>query len=494
MKLSRLFSTALIGTVVLAVGLMAGMSLRAYSTGSRQEAVTAVPKLAIDEMAVAMRLSGAVRFRTISLDERPDASADAFLGLHDYLAARFPGVHRSLKLEKVGQYSLLYTWPGSDPSLKPIMLMAHQDVVPIAPGTEKDWQHDPFGGEIADGFVWGRGAWDDKSNLLAVLEALENLIAKGARPKRTILVASGHDEEVGGERGAHAIADLLKSRGTQLEFVIDEGSLIAEGINRRVAKPMAAIGIAEKGALTLSLAVEMAPGHSSMPPKVTSIGTLAAAIDRLENNQMPARIGGVAMEFFETLAPEMDDFNRVMLSNLWLTEPMVRARLEGQPAMNAMLRTTTAVTVINGGNKANVLPAQANALVNFRILPGDSMGAVERHVREQISNPSITVAHVGAGRDPSPVSSPKTPAYSSIAHTIREVFPDAIVAPGLVIAGTDSRHMTELTTNVYRFLPVRATGDDLARFHGTNERISIANYADLIRFFQRLIVVTSFEQ
>jgi carboxypeptidase PM20D1 len=307
------------------------------------------------------------------------------------------------------------------------------------------------------------------------------------------MLASGHDEEVGGVRGARAIAALLKARGVELEFVLDEGALITEGINRNVAAPLALIGVAEKGAVTLSLTAQTAPGHSSMPPRVTAIGALSAAMARLEQNQMPGKIAGLARETFETLAPEVGGFNRVMLSNLWLTEPMVRAQLEGQPATNAMLRTTTALTVVNGGKKSNVLPARAAALVNFRILPGDTIEAVERHVREAIGDPSIAVARTGEAREPSPVSSSTSGGYTLINRTIREVFPGTIVAPGLVIAGTDSRYMSDLSANVYRFLPIRARAEDLARFHGTNERVSIANYAELVQFFHRLITVSSID-
>jgi carboxypeptidase PM20D1 len=206
---------------------------------------------------------------------------------------------------------------------------------------------------------------------------------------------------------------------------------------------------------------------------------------------MPAKVGGVARQMFETLAPDMAPFNRLMLANLWLTEPLVRSRLEDAPATSAMLRTTTALTEVSGGDKANVLPSRATALVNFRIIPGDTVDAVERHVRATIDDPSIAITRVGSVRDPSPVSPTTSASYVLLNRTIREIFPGTLVAPGLVVAGTDARHMSELTPNVYRFLPVRAGGEDLARFHGTNERISITNYAELIRFFHRLITVSS---
>lgn len=462
------------------------------ASGSRQIAVAPAPAQPVDGGA-AGRLGEAVRFPTISWDDRPDASAEAFLGLHAFLERAYPAAHRAMKREKVNGYSLLYTWEGGDPSLKPIMLMAHQDVVPIAPGTEKDWTHPPFSGAVADGYVWGRGAWDDKSNLLGVFEAVEALAAAGARPKRTLYIASGHDEEVGGARGAAEIARLLESRGVSLEFVLDEGMIVTEGIVPGLKGAAALIGLAEKGYATVSLSTRTAPGHSSMPPKRTAIGRVAEAAVKLETQPPAAYLSGVARESFETLAPEMAQPGRFLLSNLWLTEPLVRAQLAKTPAANAMLRTTAALTVFNAGAKSNVLPGHAEALVNFRILPGDSVAGVQDHARRVIDDPQVEVALAGPAREPTHVSPSDSPAYRLIARTIRETLPDAVVAPGLVIAGTDSRNMDGLTKNIYRFLPIRAKAEDLARFHGTNERVSVENYAETIRFFHRLLTVSVVE-
>ena len=472
--------------------LAAAMAGRTMSGARSGEEVAPIAPLAIDREAAAQRLAGAVRIRTISWDDRPEASAEQFLALHDYLEKSFPAAHRALKREKVGKYSLLYTWEGSDPQLKPVMLMGHQDVVPIAPGTEQNWLHEPFSGDIADGFVWGRGAWDDKSSLLSILEAVDMLAASGARPKRTLYIASGHDEEVGGQRGAREIAALLDQRGVKLEFVIDEGMIVTQGVVPSVSKPVAAIGLAEKGYATISIAAEGAPGHSSMPPKITVIGQVAQALDRLEANQMPARLEGVTQQTFEAMAPEMSLANRVLLSNLWLTKPLVKAALAQAPSANALMRTTTALTVFNAGAKENVLPGRAEALVNFRIAPGDSVQSVLDHARYVVGNPLLKVA-VGQNREPSEVSPSDSAAYRTIERTIRETLPDAVVAPGLVIAGTDSRNMSPLTKNIYRFIPVRAKPEDLARFHGTNERMGIDNYAELIAFFHRLVTVSAIE-
>ena len=461
-----------------------------YCKGSRQLDVEPVAPVKVDGMAAAQRLAGAVRLRTVSHDDKPDGSAAEFLKLHAYLQAVFPLAHQALKREVVGGYSLLYTWPGTDPQAKPIMLMAHQDVVPIAEGTEKDWAVDPFAGTVQEGFIWGRGSWDDKGNLLSILEAIELLLAQGYQPKQTIYLVAGHDEEVGGERGAKKIAELLASRSVRLDFVMDEGTLITDGVIKGLDQPVALIGVAEKGILTLSVSAHDEPGHASMPPRDTAIGMLSAALARLEEQQMPAAIGGVAAEMFDVLAPEMHGVNRVLLSNLWLFGPLVKKELEKSRSSNAFTRTTTALTVVRGGNKVNVVPAHAEAHVNFRLLPGDSQAAVIRHAQDMIGNPAVEVRPTGASSEASPVSGTDSSSYRLMSRTIREVFPGTVVAPGLMVAATDSRHMLALADHVYRFSPVRATERDLSRFHGTNERLSIENYAQMITFYQRLITST----
>src|SRR5271165_6649640 len=264
--------------------LAAVFAFNTFKHKSQQIAVPAAARVVIDEHAVAERLAGAVRFRTISYDTPSEESRLELTRFHGFLAQSFPSVHGALTLEIVGGYSLLYTWAGRDAAAKPILLMAHQDVVPVAPGTEKQWRADPFGGEIRDGFIWGRGAWDDKGNLMAILEAVESLAAAGFKPQRTVYLVFGHDEENGGEEGAKAIASLFRQRGIRPEFVLDEGMLIADGIMPGLDAPVALIGVAEKGSATLKLTAMAPPGHSSMPGARTAIGSLATALERLERH------------------------------------------------------------------------------------------------------------------------------------------------------------------------------------------------------------------
>ncbi len=478
----------LLAVVVAAVVVLAAIvAVNTFRLGSKQLQVAAVPRAAVDEQGAAKRLAEAVRFKTISNFLNPDQDADALRGLREHIAASFPAFHAVAKREIVGGHSLLYTWEGSDAAAKPIALLAHQDVVPVAPGTEKDWQQPPFDGVIADGFIWGRGSWDDKGNLYSMLEAAEQMAKAGFRPKRTIYFAFGHDEEVSGQRGAKAIAALLASRGVKLDFVLDEGLLITDGIMKGLDQPAALIGVAEKGYATLVLTSRATPGHSSMPPRETAIGMMAAALARLEDHSLPARVRGAVGEMFDTLAPEMHGFNRVVLSNLWLFKPLLVREFDKSGPTRAMVRTTTALTIFNAGDKDNVLPGNAEATVNFRLLPGDTQDSVTAHVRDTVKNDKIAIAPFPGNTNPPPVTGTASTGYRVLNQTIREVFPDVIVAPGLMIAATDSRHYAGLTDNIFRFSPVRATSEDLKRFHGTNERLSIANYADMIRFYLRFI-------
>ena len=475
---------------VLLTVLVAVVGAKTWLTPSRQLAVAPVQPVAVDGAAASTRLAAAVRFKTISSAADPSANAAEFDGLHAHLRASFPKAHAAMQREVVGTHGLVYTWPGTDPKTPAIGFLAHQDVVPVAPGTEGDWQEPPFAGNVTGGFIWGRGAWDDKGNLMSMLEAAELLAASGFKPRQTVYFLFGHDEEVGGQRGAVQMAKLLQSRGVRLQFLVDEGLLITDGLLPGLTQPAALIGVAEKGYLSLQVATSAAPGHSSMPPAEagqTAIGMLSAALAKIEDRQMPLAIRGVAGEMFTTLAPEMSGMNRVFLSNLWLFKPLVERQLAKGASTNATLRTTTALTMVNAGNADNVLPGRANAVVNFRLLPGDSSDHVVAHVNAAVANPAVKVEKLAGFSEASKVSPTTAPGFQLIAKTLRQLHPDVVVAPGLMIAATDSRHFDAVADTVYKFSPVRARPEDLKRFHGTNERISTANYVELIQFYHQLL-------
>ncbi len=455
---------------------------------SAQPHVTPAPSVAFPEGAEE-RLAGAIRIPTISPEDPTLFDADAFRMLHEYLETAFPLVHSQLQRETVGTHSLLYTWQGTDSSLNPILLIGHMDVVPVEPGTGEMWQQDPFGGRIADGFIWGRGAIDNKSAVLGTLEAVEMLLGEGFRPARTVYLAYGHDEEVGGTSGAREIAALLRSRGIELEMVLDEGGVIGEGILAGISEPVALVGIAEKGFVTIQLSARVAGGHSSLPPLQTAVGIVSAAVARLEANPMPPRLEGPTRELFDRIGPRFTTVQRAVFANLWLTRPLVIHRLQESPATNAMVRTTTAPTILQAGTKDNVLPSSARAVVNFRILPGDSVATVVDHVRRVVDDERVEIKTVGRfSAEPSPVSSTDSESFRTLERTIQSVAPDAIVAPYLVVVATDARYYADLSRSVFRFLPLRLTSRDLERMHGIDERIGIREYEEAIRTYRQLVI------
>lgn len=472
--------------VLLVLALLA-LGLRALRLPSRQLAVAPAPARAVDADAVAARLAEAIRIPTIITSPDP-AQLDAapFRAFADWLAASYPRLHGALARETVSEHSLLYTWPGSDPALAPLLLLAHQDVVPAA--DPERWTHPPFAGAIADGYVWGRGAIDDKGPLVAICEAIEGLLVEGFAPRRTVLLAFGHDEEVGGPHGAVAIGKQLAARGVRPALVLDEGfALLDVGTVPGLPGPVAPIGVAEKGYATVEVVASAPGGHSSTPPRTTAAGVLARAITRLEDDPFPIAVGGVTGSFFAWLAPEMALPGRVLLGNADLLAPPLSGVVRREPGLNAFLRTTTAVTMLSGSPKDNVLPTEAVARVNFRILPGETGETVLARVRETVAAPGVEARLGAEHRDPSPVSPSDGPAFALLQRTIGEQFPGAVVAPALVVGGTDARHYSVVADAVYRFAPFRFGAADIRLPHGIDERIAIENLAGGVRFYARLI-------
>lgn len=431
------------------------------------------------------RFSAALRFATISTQERAAFDSAPFLAMHAWLREAFPNVDRRLTREAVAGLSLLYTWPGTDTTLEPVLLMGHLDVVPVEPGTESRWTYPPFAGTVADGHVWGRGTLDDKASVIAILEAVEWLVAQGFQPRRTIYLAFGHDEELGGFQGAAALAKVVGERAGKLAFLVDEGGVVAQGLVPGVSRPVALIGVVEKGSMGVELTVERVGGHSSMPPRNTAVGILSRAITRLEDHQMPARLTPVVEEMFLRVAPEMPFLNRLIMANLWVFRPVVVRLMQANDRTAAMLRTTTAATMVSGSPKENVLPILAKALVNFRILPGDTPEDVLEHVKRAVADTSVHVA--GTGRGASPVADYAAPEFGIVEKTVGQLFPEAVPVPFLMIGGTDTRHYEGLTRNVYRFNPIVATTELVSGAHGTNERVRADDFVRAARFFAQLI-------
>lgn len=472
--------------------LLVVLAVRTIGFESRQVAVDEheFSPLQVDSARVAEHLAEGLRHRTISHSVDGPVEAQAFLNLHAQLRSTYPQIHAKLTRETVSDFSLLYTWKGKRPELPVVLLLAHQDVVPVEPGTEDAWEHPAFSGDIDGGYVWGRGAIDDKGALFCIMEAVEGLLSRGFVPERTVMLAFGHDEELGGPTGATQIAALLAKRSVEADYVLDEGGVVTEGSLSLVDRPIAVIGIAEKGYLSIEMVVETAGGHSSMPPRHTGIGILSAAIVALEANPVPGGISGAVEIMFDHLGPELDFPINLVLANRWLFGPILEFALSADSTMDAMQRTTTAATIFNGGVKANVLPSRVKATVNFRILPGDTIDSVHDHVKRTIDDERISLTLVD-GRNPSPISSIDSPSFKAIQRTVSDYFPDAIVTPYLVVGGTDSRFYSEISQNLYRFAPFRMAADDRKRIHGTNERIEIATLGRAVGFYTALIEKTA---
>jgi len=468
--------------------LVAVIATNTLTPGPRWSSAAQWPDVPFDEAAAVEHLAAAVRIPTISRSGE-DADADAFAALHAALADAFPLVHAQLGREVIGAHALLYTWNGSDASLRPAIIMGHQDVVPVDPATAENWTHPPFSGAVSDGMVWGRGTMDDKSTVLGALEAAEALLRSGFEPQRTLLFAFGDDEEIGGENGAVSIVDHLKGQGVQAEFVIDEGGSLTRGLMPGVDSRVAMIGIAEKGYLTLRLTVDTVGGHSSMPPPEGAIGILAAALARLQADPFPTRMTDATTQMLDATAGQQSLPMRAVMRNRWLTAPLIRHVLARQPSTAATIRTTMALTMFDAGVKDNVLPTRARATVNLRLLPGDSIEDVMARVSSVVADEriGIEIADEFGGREASPISSTDSFGFKVISSAIAGRYPDAVIAPYLVLGGTDSSHYTPLTDQLFRFTALDLEPRDLERIHGIDERVAVEAYLDSIRFMTDLI-------
>ncbi|GAB3932267.1 M20 family peptidase [Larkinella terrae] len=474
----------LIGLVILVAVLLVNM----LRFSSKQLTDVAPPAaVSVGDSAV-HRLVKALQLRTVSYSDYSLTDTTQFEQFLKLLEQSFPRIHRQLKRETFNQYGLLYEWKGRNPALKPVLLTGHYDVVPVIQGTQKMWKRPPFGGLSEGGFLYGRGTLDDKSSVLAQLEAVEWLLGTGFQPERTIMLAYGQDEEVTGFRGAQTIAAALERRKIALEYVLDEGGIIKTDGIPGLTKPVALIGIGEKGYASIELTTVSKGGHSSMPPKQTSIGLVADAVSKLEKHPFPARLDAGLDQMFTFIGPEMPFGQRIVFANQWLFAPIIRRIMAQSNSGNATLRTTTAPTIFQAGVKDNVLPIEATATINFRILPGETVESVVEHVREVIDDERIQVNVLKKFiSQPSPMSDPAALGFERIHQTIKGVFPETIVTPYLTLGGTDSRFYARVCPQIYRFSPTPMNDEDTQRIHGTNERISQKDYQNMIRFYATLI-------
>lgn len=442
------------------------------------------------------RFMGAIAIETISYSPS-NLSLTETAELIDYIEAKFPLVHGTpdvVTRTVVNGHSLLYKVVGEEEgTLNPYLLTAHLDVVP--PGDYSAWTRDPWG-ERADhegeDTIYGRGTIDDKHSVFGILEALEYRLANGERPARSFYIAFGHDEEVSGHEGAAHIAEELKTvlkPGEKIDFLLDEGMFVMKDIFPGVTDPLIYIGVAEKGWATVELEVEGVQGHSSTPPRESAIGILSNAIAKLEAHRQPSRFGtGPEVETVKYAAPHASFILKMALSNLWLFSNIVASVFGAAPDTDAVQRTTTAVTIVRGGVKENIVPYEASAIVNHRIHTADSASKVLERDRKTVNDDRVSV-NLKDYFEPTVVSPHSNDAvpFQAIVNSALDVFPNGHAVPGLMVANTDTIHYTNLTDKIYRFTPVYMLSEDTTLFHGIDERISVKNYDQVVQFYYRLM-------
>ncbi|MFC5284390.1 M20 family peptidase [Pedobacter alpinus] len=455
---------------------------KTFTFKSKQVYPPQAKELILDDSCV-QRFQKAIQYKTISYDNASLIDSAAFEGFQVFLAESYPLVFTKMELEKVNTFGLILHWKGKLQNSKPVVLMAHQDVVPIEEATKDKWTVNPFSGEIKDGYIYGRGVIDDKGSLIALLESAEILLQQGFVPQSDIYFVFGHDEEISGLKGAKAIATLFKERKIEPAFVLDEGGIITEFKVPGLNKNAAVVGIAEKGYQTIELKINIPGGHSSMPEDKTAIDELAKAVVKLKENPFKAELSQTVQNFLSYIGPEMPFVSKMAMANQWLFAPMIKSTYSKSGAGNATIRTTTATTIFNAGLKENLIPGEAQATVNFRALPGVTREDVIAHVKKVIENDSIKITPIGLGNEPKQVANVDSEEFKKLQKTISAFKKDIVVAPYLVLGATDGRYFGDLTTQVFRFIPFT----DPEGFHGVNERIKVSEFKKGISFYYELM-------
>ena len=479
-----MFKKLLLSFVLIVGALLSIALIRTLMHSAPEPTVNVGLTAEIDGEAATNNLAASIRFKTISHQDKEKFSPQEFEGFIKWAADTYPEFHSAMQLEML-EYTLLFKWEGSDNSLAPILLTAHYDVVPVIPGTESIWEEEPFAGVISNNRIWGRGALDDKSGVVGMMEAATYLIQNNFQPTRTVYFSFGHDEEIGGG-GAAQVTEKLKQEGVQLQWSLDEGSFVNRGFFPGVDKLVAPINVAEKGIMNLLIVAKAKGGHSSTPPKKTAVTILADALIKLENEPLPGSLEGLSAVMFDEVSKHMPFGYRFLFANRWLFGGLLDSQMSSTPVINAMIRTTTAPTMLSGSIKSNVLPIEATALINFRLHPRDSIESVTEHVRRVVGSDQVEVRTLG-GMEASGVSSWESPGYEIISSSLSKVYGEVVSVPGIMIAASDTRHYSKVADNSFRFNPFSIVPEDMTGFHGTNESIAVDSFIAGIKTYVDII-------
>lgn len=460
------------------------------------------------------RFAGGIRIATISNDNYEETNFKPFEEFKDYLEKVYPEVYKTMETDTVNTYGMIFRWKGKNSNLKPILFLSHYDVVPVlgydpTTTTPSDtvfnindkalapinafadkWDYSPFSGAVANGRIYGRGTLDMKVLLFSLMEGASDLIAEGFQPERDIWFAFGHDEEVSGRQGALKIADYFKQKGLTFDAVYDEGGIIASSGSaiESVQRPLALVGTGEKGFLTLQITVKGLGGHSSMPPAKSSLIYAAEIIDKLNTNQFKPTIIAPIASFFNNIGDQMSFTSRMAIANQWLLKPLLLKTMEKSPASNALVRTTTAVTMAKGSDAPNVLSSESVVTVNFRILPGDSVAGVMEHVKHLCKDYDVNIS-ILSQREPSAISPTNVRGFEVIQECIAKIYPDAIVSPYITIGGTDAYKYQIVSDNIYRLLPFELNQYEQRTIHNENEYISLENFGKVQWYYKEIMKI-----
>tara|TARA_B100002019_G_scaffold131895_1_gene113372 strand:- start:5 stop:1468 length:1464 start_codon:yes stop_codon:yes gene_type:complete len=459
---------------------------KAYAHQPSFSEVGNTEKIILDESKPIKNLSKSITYKTISHPDYEKFNYEEFEKFLSWLEEEYSLIFEKLEKKYIGK-SLLLKWQGNNNNLNPVLLTGHYDVVPVDGRSDLSWTKDPFAGIIDDNYVWGRGALDDKSGVIAILEAINYLLTKNFEPERTAFFAFGFDEEIGGNRGAAKITEFFIEEQITLEWSLDEGSFLLQDIIPGVNKPIAIINVAEKGGLTLEIISKSKGGHSSMPPSKTAVGNLAEALIKLEENPLPGKLEGLSLALFDNISRHMSFQRKILFANLWLFEPFINRTLSKNPSMNAVIRTTTAPTMLSASERVNVLASNAVGTVNFRLHPRDNPEKVINLVKKIVDNEDLYVRQVGEARQASQVSDWNKQGFEIISKSVREIYGDIVVTPGLMVGGSDSKHYGKAAKNSYRFNPFPISNSELDGLHGINEKIKKEDFVDGIRSYIRII-------
>jgi len=429
-------------------------------------------------------LSMAVQIPTVSLNDTAALDTVDLKKFGDFVQNAYPLINTHLQKTLINKYAFVFKWAGQDTALQPIILMGHYDVVPVEAAVLDKWTAPPFSGLITDSCVWGRGSVDDKATVIAVLEATEALLRKGFIPKRTIYLCFGYDEETNGN-GAKAVVAYLQQQHVRAQLVLDEGGEVTEEEGAIVNRPIAVIGVAEKGYASYQLSVEKEGGHSSKPAKETAIDILVTALHKLRSNTPPVKLTAPVSEFIHRVGSSSNSFGFKMASaNMWLFSGMVEGALAAKPEGSAMLHTTIVPTIIQTGVKDNVIPSTATAIVNSRILTGETVASVQEYIKNAIQDDRVKIKRVSRfGGDPSAATGVESPAFKRIESAVVKNIPDVIPTPYLMIGATDSRAYRSISDGVLNFLPMT----DGKGYHGINERLPIRDLQRSINFMMTVM-------